>query len=104
MVRRSTTPWPLNDRLERLRGRQHHYQCRTNSELGNVALLSLKPYTLVDLRGGHEHPDGRWRLWVWGRNVGDVYYWTAASRDTDTTTRFAGRPATFGVTLQYRYR
>ncbi len=38
-----------------------------------------------------------------GGNVGNVYYWTAASRDTDTTTRFAGMPATYGVALSYRF-
>jgi hypothetical protein len=36
--------------------------------------------------------------------VGNVYYWTAANRDLDTTVRFAGMPATYGATLTYHYR
>jgi outer membrane receptor protein involved in Fe transport len=96
--------WRLNDRLDAFAGGNITYQSKTNSELGNVPLLALKAYTLVDLRAGVQSQDGAWRLWVWGRNVGDVYYWTAASRDTDTTTRFAGIPRTFGVALSYRYQ
>ena len=96
--------WRLNDRLDAFVGGNATYQSKTNSELGNVPLLALKTYTLVDLRAGVQSLDGAWRLWVWGRNVGDVYYWTAASRDTDTTTRFAGMPRTFGVSLSYRYQ
>lgn len=96
--------WRLDDRLDAFVGGNVTYQSKTNSELGNVPLLALKAYTLVDLRAGVQSADGAWRLWVWGRNVGDVYYWTAASRDTDTTTRFAGMPRTFGVTMSYRYQ
>ncbi len=95
---------PINDRLNGFVGGNLAYQSRTNSELGDLALLALRPYTLVDLRAGLESADGAWRVSVWGRNVGNAYYWTAASRDTDTTTRFAGMPATYGVALSYRFR
>jgi outer membrane receptor protein involved in Fe transport len=95
--------WSLTDHLDAFVGANANYQSQTNSELGNVPLLALRAYTLVDLRAGVQSPDGTWRFWAWGRNVGNVYYWTAASRDTDTTTRFAGAPATYGVTLSYRF-
>lgn len=95
--------WAVNARLDAFVGGNVTYQSKTNSELGGVALLALKSYALVDLRAGVQSPDGTWRLWVWGRNIGDVYYWTAASRDTDTTTRFAGLPRTYGISLSYRY-
>jgi outer membrane receptor protein involved in Fe transport len=95
--------FPLTDRLNAFVGGNVSYQSSTNSELGDLPLLALKAYTLVDLRAGVETADGAWRLSVWGRNVGDVYYWTAASRDTDTTTRFAGMPATYGVAISYRF-
>ncbi len=96
--------WPVTEKLNAFVGGNLSYQSSTNSELGDLALLALKAYTLVDLRAGLETADGTWRVSVWGRNVGDVYYWTAASRDTDTTTRFAGMPATYGVALSYRFR
>ncbi|MFZ5669537.1 MAG: TonB-dependent receptor [Pseudomonadota bacterium] len=78
-------------------------QSATNSQLGDLPALKVDAYTLVDLRAGVESADGAWRLSAWGRNVGDVYYWTAANRNLDTTVRFAGRPATYGVTLSYRF-
>lgn len=80
------------------------YQSATNSQLGKLPVLAVKGYTLVDLRAGIEARDGGWRLTAWGRNVGDTYYWTAANRDLDTTVRFAGRPATYGVTLSLKHR
>jgi outer membrane receptor protein involved in Fe transport len=79
------------------------YQSDTNSQLGELPALAVDSYALVDLRAGLESADGAWRVSAWGRNVGDVYYWTAANRNLDTTVRFAGRPATYGVTLSYRF-
>ena len=80
------------------------YQGPTNSQLGKLPQLKVRGYALVDLRAGVESADGAWRLMAWGRNVGDAYYWTAANRNLDTTVRFAGRPATYGLTLSYKYR
>ncbi len=96
--------WDINDRLRGFVGGDVTYQSATNSQLGDLALLRTKAYALVDLRAGVETKDGAWRASVWGRNVGDVYYWTAANRNLDTTVRFAGMPTTYGVTLTYRYR
>ena len=59
---------------------------------------------MLDLRGGVATPDGKWRFSAWGRNVTDTYYWTSANHLTDTFTRFTGMPATFGVSVNYRYR
>ena len=94
----------LSDRLDGFVGGNVSYQSATNSQLGDLALLNVKAYALVDLRAGLASHDDAWKLTVWGRNVGDVYYWTTANRDLDTTVRFAGMPATWGVTLAYRYR
>ena len=80
------------------------YQSPTNSQLGKLPQLKVRGYSLVDLRAGLESEDGAWRVMAWGRNVGDTYYWTAANRNLDTTVRFTGRPATYGLTLSYKYR
>jgi len=95
--------FPLTESLNAFVGADVRYASRTNSQLGKQALTSVRAYTLVDLRAGVETPDGRWRLTAWGRNVGDTYYWSGAYRTTDTVVRFAGRPATFGLALRYRY-
>lgn len=66
-------------------------------------LLHIDGYTLVDLRTGVESTDGRWRIELWGRNVADKFYVTGVTRNSDFTTRFTGMPATYGVTLRYRF-
>ena len=96
--------WPIGDRLNGFVGGGVNYQDETNSQLGELPSLNVKAYSLVDLRAGLESQTGNWRLWAWGRNVGDAYYWTAANRNLDTTVRFTGRPATFGVSVGYRFQ
>ena len=95
--------WPINDQLKAFVGGGATHQDKTNSQLGELPTLNVKAYTLVDLRAGVESQDGVWRLSAWGRNIGDAYYWTAANRNLDTTVRFAGRPATYGASLSYRF-
>jgi iron complex outermembrane recepter protein len=96
--------WDLTQALTGFVGGNITYQSSTNSQLGDLSLLRIRSYGLVDLRAGMETKSGAWRVTVWGRNVGNVYYWTGSNRDTDTTIRFAGMPATYGVTLAYRYK
>lgn len=95
--------WDVSDGLVGFVGGGVTYQSSTNSQLGELPALAIDSYALVDLRAGLESADGAWRLSAWGRNVGDVYYWTAANRNLDTTVRFTGRPATYGVTLSLKF-
>ena len=96
--------WGLSDTLDGFVGGDLSYQSATNSQLGDVPLLDTKAYALLDLRAGVATRNGAWRVSVWGHNVADTYYWTAANRDLDTTVRFTGMPATYGVMLTYRYK
>lgn len=96
--------WAINENLNGFVGGLLTHQDKTNSQLGELPSLNVKAYTLVDVRAGVESQNGNWRLSAWGRNVGDVYYWTAANRNLDTTVRFTGRPATYGVNLSYRFK
>ena len=64
--------------------------------------LSRNSYALIDLRAGVRDSDDRWRAWLWGRNITNKYYWTLAQRIGDTTVRFAGEPATYGVTVSFK--
>ena len=96
--------WALSERLNGFVGGGVTYQSSTYSQLGQSPLLKSKAYALVDLRAGVATRDGTWRVSLWGRNIGDTYYWTSANHDLDTTTRFTGMPATYGVALTYRYR
>jgi outer membrane receptor protein involved in Fe transport len=93
--------WPVADALNAFLGGGVYYQSDTNSQLGDLPLLKVNAYTLIDLRAGVETKDRRWKLTVWGRNVGNTFYATTINRDLDTTVRFAGMPATWGVTISY---
>lgn len=96
--------WGVGSRLEAFVGGGLSYQSRSNSQLGELPLLATKAYTLIDLRAGIAASDERWRVTVWGRNITDSYYWTTANANLDTTVRFAGMPATYGVTLSLKLR
>ena len=96
--------WSINDNLGGFVGGGITHQDKTNSQLGQLPSLNVKAYSLIDLRAGFESLTGTWRLSAWGRNVGDAYYWTAANRNLDTTVRFTGRPATYGLSLNYRFQ
>lgn len=67
-------------------------------------LLNIPDYSLLDFRAGADFDDGRWGLQLWGRNVTDKFYLTSTGRANDSTFRFTGMPATFGITLKYRFR
>jgi iron complex outermembrane receptor protein len=62
----------------------------------------VPPYTLLDLRAGIER--GPWAFQIWGRNVTNKWYWTAADRVNDTILRYTGMPTTYGITISVHYR
>jgi outer membrane receptor for ferrienterochelin and colicin len=95
--------WSLTDKLTSFAGTNVNYESHTNGGLGNLPILDIDQYALLDLRAGVKTDDGHWRVWLWGRNVTDRYYWTNADHAGNTTIRFAGMPATFGISASWRY-
>lgn len=106
--------WSLDARTGAFLGGNVTYQSSTQAVLGDPLRtpsaqlsanggLSIGAYTLVDLRAGLTFADKRYRLTAFVRNLGNTYYWTNATRITDTTVRFAGRPQTFGLSFSARY-
>ena len=71
--------------------------------VGPTPLDRIDPYVLVDLRAGIATQDGRYRIQLWGRNVANRFYWNNVSHPYDTVVRYAGRPATYGITLSARF-
>lgn len=96
--------WALSGNLDASIGGGLTHQSSTNSQLGELPVLAIKEYTLIDLRAGIEAHDGSWKFSIWGRNVGNTYYWTTANPDLDTTVRYAGMPVTYGATLNLRFK
>lgn len=94
----------LSDRFDGFIGGNVNHQSRTNSAFGELANFAVKAYTVVDLRAGIETKDGDWRISAWGRNIGNTYYWNAANLAVDTVVRYVGKPATYGVSVAYRFK
>ena len=98
-----TYSWELPRNLTGFAGANVTYNAKTYSVVGNDPITLIKSYALLDLRIGLETQDQKWRLQLWGKNVTNEYYWTNAIVVYDTQVRYAGMPATFGVTVSYRY-
>jgi outer membrane receptor protein involved in Fe transport len=96
--------WPLTDRFDGFVDADLTYKSATNNDLGEISLLAIKAYTLVDMNAGVQTTDGRWRVWAWVRNLGNTYYWQGAYIDHDVAVRYTGMPRTFGATLSYQFR
>jgi len=101
--------WALSGELNAFVSADGSYQSRTNGFFGasrtdaiGAPSVTIKPYALLNLAGGVEAADQRWRVEVFGRNVTNTYYWHTAFWANDVTSRVAGIPATFGVRVQYR--
>jgi iron complex outermembrane recepter protein len=67
----------------------------------NSTDLEINSRALLDVRAGVERD--AWRVWFWGRNITDKYYWNQAQHVNDVLLRFSGQPVTYGVTLSYKY-
>ena len=99
--------FPLNDRYKGFLGSSLTYHGVSNATFNSVAApapeFKLKPYTVVDLRGGVGTQDGAWRLTGFIRNLSNEYLVTTVIPSNDSVARLAGPPKIFGVTLSYRY-
>lgn len=107
---------PLSSNLNLLLGASINFRSRTIATLGgnvnpssiNAAstncVYCIADYALIDAQLGIEDSDGRWRAFLWGKNIGNKYYWSNVVSGYDTVSRFAGRPATYGVTVSYKFR
>lgn len=68
-----------------------------------ASLTRLPAYTLLDLRAGVQLSKPNMRLEIWGNNVTNKYYYTAAYTFVDAFVRMAAMPATWGVRLSFGY-
>jgi outer membrane receptor protein involved in Fe transport len=110
--------WTLTSSLVASVGADYRYQTSTESAFVSKAdyapgaqyapgytpgSLAISPYGVLDLHAGFGASDNRWNVTFWGKNVTDKYYWTQAFHVYDTTVRYTGMPATYGVTFAYRF-
>lgn len=84
-------------------GGQATYRSRTTSSIGNEPILELPGYTLIDAQGGVDFAQGRYRVMLWGKNITNKFYLVNVQRYADGVSRFMGMPATYGLTVTYKY-
>jgi iron complex outermembrane receptor protein len=106
--------FPVSDRLDAFVGGGLSYRSKTYSVVGGefnpptatpqgLPIFMIKDYALLDLRAGIKSHDDRWRLEVWGKNITNTYYYTNVVAATDTIGRYTGLPATYGVSVGYKF-
>ena len=87
-----------------LNGRSIQFRTLTNDRHapGIGQPFVIPAYAVVDARVGFEFGDKRYKIMAWGKNVFNKYYVTNAAHYLDTTVRFVGQPATYGITLSIK--
>lgn len=65
--------------------------------------FNIKAYTTVDAQLGIGAQDGKWRAWIWGKNIFNTYYWTNATQSFDSIYRLTAMPVTYGVSTSFRF-
>ena len=87
-----------------LNGRSIQFRNLANDRRApGIALPFVIPsYAVIDARLGYEFSDKRYKVMLWAKNITNKYYVTNAAHFLDTTVRFTGQPATYGITLSVK--
>lgn len=67
-------------------------------------IFQNKRYATVDARLGYQAADDQWSVMFWAKNMFNEYYWNAVITANDSAARFAGKPATYGVTFGFKIK
>ncbi|WP_157219502.1 TonB-dependent receptor [Flavisphingomonas formosensis] len=99
---------PVTNTLDAFVGVNVAYRSKTSAVFtppGSTGLqdFDINKYTLVDGQLGISSPVGKWKAWIWGRNIFNKYYWTNVVKAADVTVRFPGMPATYGVSASMTF-
>jgi len=94
--------WPLGDNLVMDIAGDVTY---TDSTTGGInPEEATDDYTIWGARLGIGAADGRWRAFLWGKNITDEdYYPSAYTGGNGPYIRVQGMPRTYGVTLNYSF-
>lgn len=79
------------------------YNSKTYAGIGAVDVQSIDAHALLDLRAGIELEQGNYRVWAWGKNVTNRYYWSNVLPYGNTLSRYVGQPATYGLSISKRF-
>lgn len=71
---------------------------------GLVHPFTTNAYATIDARLGYGPADDSWKVMVWAKNITNKFYWNNVVTGFDFTSRYAGMPATYGVTASVKIR
>lgn len=91
--------WPVGNDLKLFAAADLAYK----DDSGESVQDPISDYFLVNARLGVGAANDTWAATVWGRNLGNEYYWVAAFGSNGTFVRMNGMPRTYGITLDYRF-
>ncbi|MET3726242.1 TonB-dependent receptor [Sphingomonas trueperi] len=78
------------------------FQSPSNADLGDIPVLRIAPYAVVDARAGMTFARG-WTAELFVRNLaGQAYASFISTAAPDVIVRFPGRPRSFGLRLARR--
>jgi outer membrane receptor protein involved in Fe transport len=93
---------PVFERYELSLGIDYSYSGETNASLEQDERFFIDDYGLINARLGFGPAVGPWQLMLWGRNLGDEYYYNNVTNQLDTIGRYTGMPVTYGITLSWQ--
>lgn len=73
------------------------YQSESSSTIGREEGFDIKSYTLINLELTLLPDAADWSVSLYGKNLGDKYYWTSVDVQTDAVYRLPGMPRQYGV-------
>lgn len=94
--------FPLRGETEAYLGAGLTTRSSSQAAFGESPEFTIHDYALLDLRAGVDFANGM-RVQVWGRNVTNKFYVNNISHLIDVVAQTTGMPATYGVTLGYRF-
>tara|TARA_B110001454_G_scaffold162436_1_gene151972 strand:- start:1068 stop:3356 length:2289 start_codon:yes stop_codon:yes gene_type:complete len=76
---------------------------KTNVLVGGTPSFDLPAYTTLDLRAGIETDDGKWKAFIYGKNVTNEFYITNVVQQYDLNNRITGKPVTYGISISRKF-
>jgi iron complex outermembrane receptor protein len=94
--------FPMGNNANLFIGGTLSVRSKSYANFGELPQFILPSYALIDLRGGIESADGKWRAQLYGNNITNKWYWQNVFITTDALVKTPAMGATYGLALSYR--
>lgn len=94
---------PLNDTLGVSAVLNGRWQSDSTAGIPSDSAFDIDSYGILNGSIGLYSLNDSWEFSIWGKNLTDEYYWNQVVGNANVNVRFAGKPRTFGASLNYRF-